>query len=102
MDPHLLRTGSDTGLHCDVCRAAVGPDSRHCEECNKCVDNFDHHCPYLNTCVGRRNYGAFFITIWLMLLMCGFITVVALVLIMRSQSRSLYMCALSAVFLLNM
>lgn len=60
-------------LHkCFWCKKDVEMESKHCWDCSKCVAGFDHHCVWLNTCVGRRNYLAFYVTVW------GFFLVVAL------------------------
>merc|ERR1712008_91576 len=57
----------------------VRRDSKHCWECNKCTGNFDHHCPWMNTCIGTRNYAAFFVSIWSLLMMLGLVTAFAAV-----------------------
>jgi len=68
---------------CSICEASVRTDSKHCWECNKCVGNFDHHCPWLNTCIGTRNYDAFFVTIWALLVMLSSLIGFAAVLLVR-------------------
>ncbi|KQJ91709.1 protein S-acyltransferase 18 [Brachypodium distachyon] len=54
---------------CPVCDCEVKLRSKHCKTCERCVDGFDHHCRWLNNCIGRRNYAAFILLMFFVLLM---------------------------------
>ncbi|XP_047053222.1 protein S-acyltransferase 18-like [Lolium rigidum] len=54
---------------CPICDCEVKLRSKHCKTCDRCVDGFDHHCRWLNNCIGRRNYAAFIMLMFFVLLM---------------------------------
>ncbi|XP_037462209.1 protein S-acyltransferase 18-like [Triticum dicoccoides] len=54
---------------CPICDCEVKLRSKHCKTCDRCVDGFDHHCRWLNNCIGRRNYAAFILLMFFVLLM---------------------------------
>ncbi|WVZ89596.1 hypothetical protein U9M48_035976 [Paspalum notatum var. saurae] len=68
VSPCAAEDGHDISF-CPICDCEVKLGSKHCKTCERCVDGFDHHCRWLNNCIGRRNYAAFILLMFFVLLM---------------------------------
>lgn len=67
----VKRKGGDL-RYCQKCGHYKPPRAHHCRVCKRCVLRMDHHCIWINNCVGHKNYKAFFLFVFYVVLACSY------------------------------